>query len=387
MSSSRRRLYLDLGSSFLTLFKTQAYYLKELTGKQSILEKPYLDQDYRKMHLNLKGTSQGAGGSEPSPTDPRFRYHTFQFAPGHCWVGSANAVCGEEFEISLMIVNIPPQMREAKANFSAGSSNPTAVQFLGITSGMDSFSANARFKVTDSYVGTVTICASASLSGQLLKEFKVKIPLNFQASLALATALGVQKVSESYYDGIGWPCGCVDVAVSCGLCDDSAIAWNSSSAETIARNGSASVAILDPLGNGGPYSWSVSGTGFTLTSATTTGLSNTLQANSTACGSATITVTGCGGNTAVGYVRCTTGRWVSILTCTDGLWVNYCMCEYISGKTKINSGFACGNCFGDPPWECGSLGVHDGTCVQHGTCSCTATNLIACYVYIYEWQC
>jgi hypothetical protein len=79
------------------------------------------------------------------------------------------------------------------------------------------------------------------------------------------------------------------------------------SAETIARNGSAAIVVI---GNNGPYTWSVSGTGFTLeTEGQPTGQTNTLHADGTACGSATITVTGCSGPPVTGYVRCTTGVW------------------------------------------------------------------------------
>jgi len=55
----------------------------------------------------------------------------------------------------------------------------------------------------------------------------------------------------------------------------------------------------------------VSGAGFSLTSAETDGLTNTLEADGTACGSATITVTDDCGESCTGYVRCTTGRWAN----------------------------------------------------------------------------
>jgi hypothetical protein len=80
------------------------------------------------------------------------------------------------------------------------------------------------------------------------------------------------------------------------------------SAETIDRNGSAALVVI---GNNDPFTWSVSGTGFTLeTEGEATGPTNTLYADGTACGTATITVTGCDGQAVTGYVRCTTGQWV-----------------------------------------------------------------------------
>ena len=76
--------------------------------------------------------------------------------------------------------------------------------------------------------------------------------------------------------------------------------------ETIDRNGSATLFVI---GKNAPYTWSVSGTGFTLKNEEPTGPTNTLYADDTACGAATVTATGCDGPPVTGYVRCTTGGW------------------------------------------------------------------------------
>jgi len=87
------------------------------------------------------------------------------------------------------------------------------------------------------------------------------------------------------------------------------ISWDDgTSADTVDQDDSCTVAITD--GNDcGPYSWSVSGSGFTLDNATTSGLSNTLNADVDACGIADITVTDVCDNTVDGRVRCTAGDW------------------------------------------------------------------------------
>jgi len=77
--------------------------------------------------------------------------------------------------------------------------------------------------------------------------------------------------------------------------------------------------IISIIGGCSPYTWSVSGNGFSLAESQTTGLTNTLIADDTACGTATITVTGCVGPPAVGYVRCSTGGWTLIESCTDSI--------------------------------------------------------------------
>jgi len=62
--------------------------------------------------------------------------------------------------------------------------------------------------------------------------------------------------------------------------------------------------------NGTPLTWAVAGSGFTLSHAETAGTGNVLEADGSASGAATITITDCDGNVAVGYVRCTTGQWI-----------------------------------------------------------------------------
>uniref|UniRef100_A0A6M3L8D6 Uncharacterized protein n=1 Tax=viral metagenome TaxID=1070528 RepID=A0A6M3L8D6_9ZZZZ len=90
---------------------------------------------------------------------------------------------------------------------------------------------------------------------------------------------------------------------------DAAMAWDDAgSDDTVARSATANIAIT---GTNSPFTWSVSGTGFTLDYATTEGLGNVLNADAAACGTATITVTGCDDVSTTGYVACTTGVWSS----------------------------------------------------------------------------
>jgi hypothetical protein len=158
-----------------------------------------------------------------------------------------------------------------------------------------------------------------------------------------------------------------------GLCDDTGIAWDDAeSADTIAREASVTVAISDSNGTrGSPYSWSVSGVGFTLDEAETTGLTNTLNADDTACGAATITVTGCGGTSVTGYVRCTTGRWGNRtqygIDCPAGGNSNGCGNTHFNGGAPLienkwqlfrihwcyNTDYNCAQCAGNCPDNCG----------------------------------
>ena len=78
--------------------------------------------------------------------------------------------------------------------------------------------------------------------------------------------------------------------------------------DEIDRNSSVEIRVI---GGFPPYTWEVSGNGFSLSLDETEGLSNALIANSTACGTATITVKDKYGAPVTGYVRCTTGQWSS----------------------------------------------------------------------------
>ncbi|MCK4826426.1 hypothetical protein KA005_62360, partial [bacterium] len=88
------------------------------------------------------------------------------------------------------------------------------------------------------------------------------------------------------------------------------ISYSSGNPATIGQSTEAAITVDDGCG---PFSWSVSGTGFSFAQPNTTSRSNTLITDGSACGSATITVTDDCGDTAEGVVRCTTGSW-----CTCG---------------------------------------------------------------------
>jgi len=120
--------------------------------------------------------------------------------------------------------------------------------------------------------------------------------------------------------------------------------WNPANPQTITRNTSRAVSVI---GGTGPYKWSVSGTGFTLNNSTST--SNTLNANNSACGSASITVTDKYGDTVSGSLRCTSsGEWVRADNdyCAipgDGTYLGDWKYTRTEGKYKIDQRYKAGN--------------------------------------------
>lgn len=94
--------------------------------------------------------------------------------------------------------------------------------------------------------------------------------------------------------------------------------WSESNPQTIARNAEVGISVM---GGVTPYAWSVSGKGFSLDQSQTLVESNTLRADGTACGAATITVSDASGASVNGAVRCTdSGTWNTIEanTCAGG---------------------------------------------------------------------
>lgn len=95
----------------------------------------------------------------------------------------------------------------------------------------------------------------------------------------------------------------------CDTCDTTtAIEYDYDNSDPlVARNDTSDVVTV--LGSGAPFTWSIAGTGFSMTSAETAGNTNTVVADGTCCGVGVITVTDCDGNTTEGLIRCSTGSY------------------------------------------------------------------------------
>jgi hypothetical protein len=112
------------------------------------------------------------------------------------------------------------------------------------------------------------------------------------------------------------------------------------SAETIGRPGSAAVYALDGKP---PFTWKVSGAGFSLAASRITGRANTLIADDSSCGTANISVKDACGNTAKGAVRSTEGTWVSV----GAVCLPFCLGqEPDGGGTVVKGGNKCTQVYG-----------------------------------------
>ena len=232
------------------------------------------------------------------------------------------------------------------------------------------------------------LCASCPESETFFITFDVIMKARFQHNGQTVSVIG------HHYD----------MTVSRCLCDGGDIAWDvATSATTIGRSDSAVVAITDNTNkSGSPYTWSIvlgsNGVGLTLANVTTEGLTNTVLSAADACGSATISVTGCDGSTIVqGDIACTGGGWgawnvLCLNANADPIGTYYCTIDDVrwdavqSKYAKYHYEALCGcmhECALDDPTGCtaGAAGCIPGAGFDANDCSVGDTCRGRCYPY------
>lgn len=147
----------------------------------------------------------------------------------------------------------------------------------------------------------------------------------------------------SFYDlGYDPPDYMVSCEIRANCCElATTMTYSAGNPTTIAQSSEEAITVDNGCGS---FNWSVSGTGFTFAQNQTTIGANTLEADGSACGPATITVTDGCGTEVTGYVRGTTGTWS--LTCTGdndsgscASWATYD--EYPDNITKLELAVGC----------------------------------------------
>lgn len=152
-----------------------------------------------------------------------------------------------------------------------------------------------------------------------------------------------------------------------------------------------------------PYTWSISGEGFSFTNPVTQEPVNSLYAAPGACGTCRISVLDICGNECSGAVLCSAGDWV--LLCAGDNWMGSCALRknyerFPNPYTKLVLGVGChyspfecifASCGGYTaylPEPAGVLkcGTEDwtGGCDDIGFAECHYYNV---YLHVYEWQC
>lgn len=318
MPERNRKFYLDDKLSTIEFFRQDVRWVQKSATKESQFEKPYLDDEYRKMHLewpqwkwpSYQPRDFGPFGELPEGGGRKF----YEFDPPVCFMFVYTPDCDEGADGYATLNLIPPRSfatqlvwrLEAKGPIKIEPSRPQTLDvgdtFRFHIDLMDKdFTDPIPVRVTVQLQGEVDEVVGST--GVLVGDGYNRREVGYEDTVALTLESYRAKVID---------CGLQSIDFACVGCDCSAgLTWDeATSADSVAREGSCTVAITEYPACG-PFTWSVSGTGFTLAYATTEGYTNTLSADNTACGVANITVTGCDGVTqVVGYVKCTEGTYI-----------------------------------------------------------------------------
>jgi len=263
LSSKARKPYLGLKRSLTDFFRTPVRYLKESNVKESQFEKPYLGRDYRRMHFAL-----------PAPDWPTWKFDP-DIAGGRRWSlqlpFGVNPSGDIEFDPNECPCCFLVRWNECGDGILSGG------LWMGIwhrdeipsgllTNGHGEWVIEGAYKNVSEVVGLPLEGGAYGGSHRLWFEFDPD-----QSTLDGYTPVTL------CYEIKGFCRHCVDYWAYCETCTcpSGDFAFDDASTpDTIAPGGSITMYVS---GGCPPYNWSVSGTGYTLDKASTTGLSNGLN--------------------------------------------------------------------------------------------------------------
>ena len=354
-------------------YKADVRFLKEIVGRESEFEKPYEDEDYRKMHFDFPWPDWPPFPDFPPwPPWPDLPVP----APRANWCILASPFgaldCEGEVTFWVTVCGVPE-----KGNL-CNSGDPSRWKVQGDYT-----------TITDDFLGIV-------------------VGIDKEAALQRPDKKAL--IQACFTDPSGNVC-CEEATVLCKPCPpDISISWDTAT-ETIGQSDTLVVSVKDGLG---PYTWSVAGTGFSMLNATTVGVSNTLQSDASACGTATITVTDDCDETTTGYVRCTADSgWVKKgdvtadydggITWCYGAAYQFGTTELIRGEerwTFLSVGTNCMTAAPNSVWDPDTGTFVDPPCGNPFPCSptvglaCSGTSPVGCTGYLqmtsssyYQWEC
>ena len=352
-------------------FKEPIRYLKRSYEKESQFEKPYLDGEYRKMHLklpelrwpNLQTNPMKVGKGSPwEPSGEAYVRHL----DAECWVDAHEVNCEDgTLEAEIHLENVPPHTASSTwepkllPEGPAEASDPSDY-FPEHLAGTADFTV----QVTDLGISNLVVGGVVILRGSFTLVHRV---IGVWDPAQRKYVAPPARFSYSYGGLQGLPYGpwstlkmerieaytvkrveCEGAEVEVDCCNVNSLSWDSeTSASEIDPDSSVLVAVIVDLAlEGGSYklSWSVSGNDYWLEYSTTTGSTNTLYAGPDACNRATITVKACSGaleKTTSGVVKCTEGEWSSpssvVTPCSSYISTYHCPYPYYASDCFVES--------------------------------------------------
>jgi hypothetical protein len=326
-------------ASVSSFYSADVRFLKEIIGKESEFEKPYLDEDYRKMHFDF-----------PTPDWPPFPGFSMPEIPGPSEKASACAiVCYEPLDCDEPIWCHP-----------------------SIWCGGDLDCTLCHWEVEGAALGYSV--------HQMTKGWTWGIDVWLDATLVESDGKALIKICMKD------PCGnicCHESEIDCCVPEVPLTFDDANTADTIAPNGTITISVL---GGTPPFIWTTTSTGYTFTTTITSVRQNNLTSDSGTCGVdydavASLKITDACGVEVTTKIRNTGGEW-NAGTENCNLYRSIYNCSLIDEDTWIYlEGWCPGN-----PGNCGSdcyLG-QIGPCGEACDPNCIATS---CYKKTYLWVC
>jgi len=384
---TNRRPYYELKMSTTDFFREHVRYLKESNSKESMMEKPYLEDEYPKMHLKLPGF-KFKPKEIPSifgpiaDGDPPTGIAIIDFGEANCgWDITRVSYCTEGPVVITMSANY---LWHAEFNFIAqiasdtiGVSLSRLVESAAASSDKQdyllTFQANAR--------GSVTVCGFASthtLVSQIFETVVAGMPVGIRfidgALVPLEKGQGKPAtLLKSFYGDKGDSCGCITFSSSCtDTCECKNIGFSSQGMDT---NEQQTLTVVDPEPDC-EYVWTITAGGGGLSEITGTstvyyspssnnGCSEsptiTLTVNSVPCDTLKIAVNAYPSPTEVAYIANGTGCPASVprgttvcgsFTCdADYCW--RCCLDYLACDGSFITSSYISACNSTTPSGCG----------------------------------
>jgi hypothetical protein len=259
--------------STTNFFREPVRYLKESNTQESMMEKPYLEDEYPKMHLKLPDF-KFKPREIPSIFGPIADGDPY---PGLAMISFGNARCGWKItnlgyctKGSVIITMTAKYFWHAEFDFIAQIAADTIGVSMRQLAGTEACAWDEQDYILtfpEDASGSVTVCGFASsnvLISQTFETVTAGMPVGIH--LINGTALPIEKgqhkpatLLKSVYGDKGDDCGCITLSSNC-VCDCKDIGYTT---QQMTTGESQELTVIDPVA-GCTYNWSIASGGGSL---------------------------------------------------------------------------------------------------------------------------
>lgn len=268
---SNRRPYYGLKLSISDLFREPVRYLKQSNAQESMMEKPYLIDEYPKMHLSLpdfkyKPKKRPSLFGPIASGVPYGGFAIIDYGEAGCDWGIVNT--GWCIRESLVITMRADYFWHAEFEFVAQIAKDTIGVALSQLPGTAAFGWDEQdylLTFPENANGSVTVCGFAStntLTSQTFETVVAGMPVGIYkyGGALVVRERGQAKPAvllNSSYGVKGANCGCITIESSCVICGDASIGYTSQQMST----DEAQSLTIDDGCSGGNYTLEISSGG------------------------------------------------------------------------------------------------------------------------------